>query len=235
MWEHEEPWDEDEWEAFLRESDRRTDRCMALFHEFMEKHPRPDDARPEALAAWKARVRAFVERKGWTPDDIALPFLWLEDAPSEDAEEDFAWLEDYEAAGNEGFEAASLEGFRQVPLYRDAYALVEAVIDWSDGLPGALKDSALVQFCAQVMQVPAEVAKGHAFGYERDGLGGNIACLKRGLGAANAALGLLRELRERPYLNGPTYRRLYEQLFEVRNAAGLRVQELRARFDLGTD
>lgn len=238
MWEHEkQPWDEDEWETYLRAHDRRTDRFVILFHGFMQKHPRPDDAHPEALAAWKARVRAFVEAKGWTPDDLALPFLWLYDAPDEDAPDDLmGWPPAVSHEGEDGPDADDVPGgWRQLPLYQEAYALVEAVTKWADGLPGALKDSTLVQFCAQVMQVPAEVAKGHVFGYERDGLGGNIACAKRGLRAANAALDLLRELRGRPYLDKKTYRRLYEQLFEVRNAVGLYVQVLRARFDLGVD
>jgi hypothetical protein len=85
------------------------------------------------------------------------------------------------------------------------------------------------------MQVPAKVAEGHAIGYERDMLGGNIACVKRALAAANSALQRLYQLKHEPYMARDTYRALYEDTYELRNALGLYVQDLRDRFNLGID
>ena len=84
-------------------------------------------------------------------------------------------------------------------------------------------------------QAPAHLARGYGIGHERDTLGGNIACAKRGLADANAALALLARMKSAPYMNASTYRRLYEQAYEVRNAIALYVLDLRERFDLGID
>ncbi len=72
-------------------------------------------------------------------------------------------------------------------------------------------------------------------GYDREVLGGNIACLKRGIKSANAALDLLMEMKLRSYMNPARYLEMYEQTYEVRNTVGLYIQELRERFNLGID
>lgn len=225
-------WDENQWEQFLRENDRRMDRYMELMDRFMDEYPRPTD--PNALDAWKAELRAFIARKGWTRDDIILPFLWLEDEDEPLNEEEQAWIEEMNAAVDDEHVEDGLD-FQHLPIYQKAYTFAGDVLDWTDHLTGDVKDSTLVQFCNHVMQVPASIAKGHAFGYERDTIGGNIACAKRGLAEANAGLDLLRVMKRAPYMDARTYRRLYEQAFEVRNALGLYIQELRERFELGID
>lgn len=255
MWSHDwddrwdredEPWDEEQWEAFLRANDRRIDRYMELLHDFLQSNPRPDDAHAEALAAWKRDLRRFIDQKGWTRDDLALPFLWLEDQVDDLDDELPNLFEPPEAeidtpdspseAPNELFGAASgFNSVRRVAVYRQAAALTTTVIHWADDVPGGEKDSTFVQYCSNIMQIPAQVAKGHALGFERDTIGGNIACVKRALGAANGALSLLRQLRDATHVTPPMYRMLYEQTYEMRNALGIYVQELRARFNLGID
>lgn len=240
-----EPWDENEWERFLRERDQQIDRSMRLLNDFLEKHPRPDDRDAEALAVWKERLRAFVDAKGWTPGDMALPFIWLDEADAEEeepaqrrpGEEVPLGFEDDAPFPEEPLEEAQedFDPVERVPVYRQALDVTGAVIDWSHGLPTHVKDGTLVQFCALVTQIPAKVAKGHGLGFERDMIGGNIACVKRSLAAANQALGLLAQMKGSAALHRATYQQLYEALFELRNALGLYVQELRAQFDLGID
>jgi hypothetical protein len=242
-WDSDEPWDEDQWEAFLRENDKRMDRYMELLRDFLRRHPRPTGEDPRRLARWKEALRAFIDEKGWTRDDLALPFLWLDEEG--DFTEDDAWFDLDEALESafvadpyltdDEWEAASLDELEQLPIYQQAFALTRRVMDWSDDVPGGVKDSTLVQFCANVMQVPAKVAEGHAIGYERDMLGGNIACVKRALAAANSALQRLYQLKHEPYMARDTYRALYEDTYELRNALGLYVQDLRDRFNLGID
>ncbi|MDX1547255.1 MAG: hypothetical protein R3247_09725 [Rhodothermales bacterium] len=228
-------WDEHRWEAFLRENDRRVDRYMELMFRFMEEHPRPDPADDGAMDAWKQHLRAFIQEKGWHRDDIALPFFWLEE-DAEDAEDEEA------AAPWQAFESdlddeidAPLDDFRDLPIYRHAFEYSITVLDWANALPGDVKDTTLVQFCNHTMQVPVNIARGTALGDDRDGLGGNIACAKRGIAEANAALDALRQMKRAPYMDAETYRTLYEQAYELRNALGLYIQDLRARFDLGID
>lgn len=243
-----EPWDEEQWEAFLRESDRRTDRYMELLHDFLRSNPRPDPDDASALDAWKRALRAFIQRKGWTRDDIVLPFLWL--GESDDETDDLEWIDAFDFDDDVGEEPMSSEDLfaedplddvpefglpHQLPVYRQSLALTDTVMEWADAVPGDVKDSTLVQYCSNVLQIPAKVAKGHAFGFEQDTIGGNIACVKRGLAAANAALTLLRRLKRESYIDDATYHRLYEQTYEVRNALGIYVQELRERFNLGID
>jgi len=242
-WDSDEPWDENQWEAFLRENDKRVDRYMELLHDFLQTHPRPTRDEPERLATWKDDLRAFIDEKGWTRDDLALPFIWLEDADDADENPLFRFDDtfDEDAFFDDGLfdedfdDDFSLDSLERLPIYQEAFALTSRVMDWSDEVPGGVKGSTLVQFCANVMQIPAKVAEGHAIGYERDMLGGNIACVKRALAAANAALGLLRQLKHEPYMTPATYRVLYEDTYELRNALGIYVQELRARFNLGID
>lgn len=109
------------------------------------------------------------------------------------------------------------------------------VLAWANTLPGYVKDSTLVQFCSYAMEIASNVAKGHDMGYEREMIGGNIACVKRALNAANASLEGLHEMRDAPYMSAQLYARLYEQTYEVRNGLALYVLDLRDRFNLGID
>lgn len=213
-------WDEERWERFLRENDKRVDRYMDLLFAFMVDHAPPDGDDAEAVRGWEDKLRAFLWSHGFRNDDVIFPF-----SNDAEAEEPLPLEED----------AEPLDGFWDLPVYGAAFHLATEVLQWSNALPGDLKDSTLVQFCSHLTQIPAHLAKGHGIGYEQDALGGNIACVKRALGAANAALDLLRETKPEAYMDAPTYRRLYEQTYELRNALGLYVQELRARFDLGID
>lgn len=242
-WDSTEPWDEEQWEAFLRENYKRVDRYVELLHDFLWHSPRPQRDDPSRLRAWKDELRAFVEQKGWTRDDLALPFIWFDEAGDLDENPLFAFDDTFEedAFFDDGLfddaedDAFTLDSLERLPIYQRAFALTSRVMDWSDNVPAGDKDSTLVQFCSNIMQIPAKVAEGHGIGYERDMLGGNIACVKRALAAANAALTLLRQLRDAPYMEAPTYRGLYEDTYELRNALGVYVQELRARFNLGID
>lgn len=196
-----EAWDEERWEAFLRDNDQRVDRYVDLFFHFFSDLPAPDPEEPPPAA------------KRNPPDDLGDPL------------------------GDELFfdEEDPADDFRALPIYQQAFRLGTDVLDWANGLAGHVKDSTLVHFCAHAMQIAANIARGHGIGRDRDGLGGNIACAKRGLHDANAALDLLHQMKSAAYMDAPTYRRLYEETFETRNAVGLYIQDLRARFDLGID
>lgn len=222
-------WDEERWEAFLRENDRRLDRYMTLLFAFMARYPPPSRNDEQAVLRWETALREYLRGRGLEPPASALggpdddPGAAGDPGEPGDVDPDDALLDDI------------LDDVARLPIYRQALALATDVLEWSNNLPGAVKDSTLVQLCAHLTQVPAHVANGHDMGYEQDMLGGNIACAKRGLSAANAALELLREARPEVYMDTRTYGALYERTYELRNALGIYVQELRARFDLGID
>lgn len=223
-------WDEHDWEDFLRENDRRVDRFMALLTDFMARHPPPPEGAPPGdEAAWKARLEAFMRRHtGFDGSADDLP-VWEDEAGGEP-----------EDAAGEGWKAG-LASFPEeqpvdeLPVYQAARTLARHVLRWTEGIPTEAKDSGLVQFCSHVLEVPAKLGGGHAVGYERDVLGGNIAYVKRGLAAANDALDALQRIQGAPYMRPAAYRRLYEATYEVRNAVALHVLRLRERFERGTD
>ncbi|MEX0746579.1 MAG: hypothetical protein WD275_01180 [Rhodothermales bacterium] len=223
-----EVWDEERWEAFLREHDRRIDRYMSLLFRFMTETPPPAEEGSRARKEWEEDLRQYLIGNGMSPDDI-LPRLlsgqWSED---DDAESAQPYLEQED-------QGADMDDVRHIPVYRDAQRLASQILRWSNDLPGHLKDSALVQFCSHITQIPANIAKGHGIGFELEMIGGNIACSKRALLAANSALDLLLEIKGALYMEQTFYRRIYEDTYEVRNRIGVHIQDLRGRFELGVD
>ena len=222
-------WDEHRWEQFLHENDRRVDHFMGHLYGFISRNPTPPQDDPEAIQRWEADLRAFLTAKGWPFDEEANFDLFTDNLTDEDA----AGLDVYDE-----FDEEFDDLFDEPPepdVYHKASSLADFVLAWTNTLPGRARDSTLVHFCTQVTQIGANIAKGHGIGYEQDAIGGNIACAKRGLAAANSALELLTELRADVGMADAAYLKLYEQVFEVRNALGLYIQELRSRFDLGID
>jgi len=223
-------WDEHRWEAFLHEHDRQLDRFMNDLYNFMRLQPPPSERNRPAYRLWQDGLHAFLRAKGWKH----LGFL------STDAEgEQTDRLDD--ALSSLGVMPPSDEALDEVeeihePLvYRNALMLGSDVLSWANSLPGCVKDSTLVQFCSNIMEIASNVAKGHDMGYEQEMIGGNIACVKRALNAANASLDGLREMKFAPYMNAQLYARLYEQTYEVRNGLALYILDLRDRFNLGVD
>ena len=224
-------WDEERWESFLRKDDERVARYMSILNRFLDEHPPPKTDDKEVQMEWRETFRAYLIQYGWQSDDVEFTFFRTESSDSfkdgEEVEETLDFMEDH---AEHMFEELSY-----VPVYIDALALTQNVLDWSDQLPGAIKDSTLVQFCASVMQVTANIAKGHGMGLEKDMIGGNIACLKRAIKSANTGLVLLTEMKEQAYMDPARYPSLYEEVYELRNSLGIYIQELRALFNRGVD
>lgn len=222
-------WDEERWEAFLKENDRHLERYMNLLFRFMSEHPPLGEAGSAARQEWEDQLRAYLLSNGIRTDDV-FPREW--DDPEDSEPSSHGDRTAYLDHGEPDDDVSSLD---RLPVYRAAHRLAARVLKWSNTLPGHVKDSTLVQFCSHVTQIPANLAKGHGIGYEIDMIGGNIACSKRALASANDALELLREMKSEDYLDERLYRSVYEEAFHVRNDIGVHVQELRARFDLGVD
>lgn len=227
-WHNEEAWDENRWEAFLRESDRRSDRYMELLFQFMQEHPHPGEENKKSLSDWETRFRNFLRRKGW-----------LDAIDNQETESDALTTENEDAWEGELFleddEQIELFNFESLPLYQQAFSLTSDVLEWAHSLAGERKNLSLVHYCSHLTQIPANIARGHGFGLEHEYIGGYIACVKRGLADANAALATLKQMKTAPYMESGTYRRFYEQTYELRNALGVYVQDLRAKFDLDID
>ncbi len=229
-----EVWDENQWESFLKKDDDRISRYMKLLNRFLAEYPLPKTEDPQQNQEWKDAFNAYLIQHGLPLEDFEAGQFSVRP----DEEIDDAGTIHFEVPDDDLIEEDDRQTFaslQQIPVYQKAYALTTHVLSWSDGLPGAIKDSELVQYCSSVMQITANIAKGHGMGYDREVLGGNIACLKRGIQAANVALDLLSEMKPRPYFSKDEYKELYERTYELRNSVGLYIQEMRDRFNLGID
>lgn len=229
-------WDEERWEVFLKEHDRRLDRYMSLLFRFMREHPPVGDDGSPARRAWEHELRDFLINNGMSPDDLLPRMLTGDLGEDEDDEIDDTLFFEADQAHLESEERdGDVHHIRNVPLYRDAQHHAVHVLRWSNSLPAGIKDSTLVHFCSHITQIPANIAKGHGIGLELDMIGGNIACVKRALEAANVALRLLPELEAAGCVDREQYLSLYEDTYEIRNQVGVYVQELRRRFELGIE
>lgn len=224
-------WDEERWEAFLEENDRRVEHYMLILFRFMSENPPPASNSTVDRQEWERELREYLLSNGLNPDEAlprALSETWSddEDEPSEGFDQPLLQAEPDDDA---------LEDINRIPVYLNAQRFASRALKWSNRLPGRVKDSTLVQFCSNAVQIPSNLAKGHGIGYEMEMLGGNIACAKRALASANAALDLLREIKTASYMEPELYHSFYEDCYEVRNQIGIYVQELRGRFNLGVD
>lgn len=226
-------WDEERWEDFLRQSDRRVERYMSLFYRFIISDPPIGAPGSVQRSAWEARLRVFMQSNGIQVDDVLFETWDAETAGADDVlnpgDDETADAIFGVHGGDEVSVPFAASGFHE------ARQLAVRVLRWSNTLPISRKDSTYVQFCSCITQIPGNLAKGHEIGYEMETIGGNIACAKRALAAANAGLDLLREMKTASYMSETFYRALYEAVYDVRNDIGIHVQSLRERFNLGVD
>ncbi len=230
----EEVWDEDAWEAFLKQNDLHVERFMAALRTFLEEEPAPRPADGPAHREWRRRLERYLRRRGLEPEEPLLEYLLPGDAES--AEHDAAaWLAQL-GLGLDDEEREELRGeVLHLPLFRQSGEFAADVLDWVQALHDADRHSSLAQLCFLASQIPAFVARGHGLGFHRDTIGGNIACVRRALASANAGLALLSEMAAEPYMSPERYRRLAEALQELRGELGVYVIELRARSRLPFD
>jgi hypothetical protein len=198
-------WDEFRWEEFMREQDRKLERCMDLFFR--------DHTLSRAIG-WR-----WMPGPGWS----AAP-----DREDEELDEGEEWKASAGFGENEPFGVADCEG---VPVYLLAQSFALRALRLVDSLPEhARLASAVVDFVSNAMIAPANIAGGTSIGDDREELGGNIAYCKRGLAAANCSIGALREMRQRRIVEGEVFFDLVREAAEVRNAIALHILDLREKF-----
>jgi hypothetical protein len=201
-------WDEFRWEHFMLEQDRKAERCMELLYRGRA------GCVESQLSAW---FRGMMEE--WCP----IPG-WGED----EAEEGEAWKE---AAGLEDEDLPGCSNALLPPAHRLAREFAFRAFRFVDALPEeAHMSSAVVDFVSNAMIAAWRVALGTAIGLDADELGGNIACCKRALAAANLSIVALREMKLQKIVGGNTWLDLAMEGVEVRDAIALHVADLREKF-----
>lgn len=208
-------WDEHQWEEFMRESDKRTEKYLRLIEKYAD-HPDCD--------------KIVTNEMGW--------FHFLSEI---DLENKDSWFDGYLnelEAGEEwkqitGYEPTEFDDFEDFPLYQKAqnYTLKGLKI-----LQNQLKDAqgdSLNVFASSLIIPPAKIAGGFSFGFEMESLGGDIANCKRGLTASNRVLSALQEMRDKKLIDSATFRNLYTEGKELRDDLAIYIVELRDRFRRG--
>jgi hypothetical protein len=224
------PWGEDRWEAFMRECDLRSARFGEIFETVIDDPDRDRiiaremgwDGLGEALDERDAELAAgggpAYDEEGYDPDsNITMP------PGSEPCEE-----EDDDEFGDRECD--------RIRAYRLAF---DNALKVHDALkPYMAKevnekdedyDRRLGQAYIGCNIAAAKIAGGHAMGYERDVLCGNIANCKRGLVGAVEAEQALLELKEEGLLPAGLVDRLLPDVRAVIDAVKARIEELRAK------
>ncbi len=208
-------WDEHQWEEFMRESDKRTEKYLRLMDEYKD-HPDCD------------RI-------------IAINMGWFHMLSETDCDEKHGWLDGYIdefEAGEEwkqitGYDPIEFDDFEDFPLYQKAYEYTIKGINLLKTEIDDIKDDSLDAFARSLIIPPAKIAGGFGFGFEMESLGGNIANCKRGLTAANRMLTALQEMRDKKIINSSTFSSLYTEGKEVRDELAIYIVEMRERFRRG--
>lgn len=250
-------WDEHQWEAYLDEIEKKSNQLRRFIaSDSEESYPRWLTLlreNPDILDA----VDAFIEEElqiedAYFPedeeddeeewDDEAFDdFLW--DLPEEDdlnldgfdGDDDFDLGEDWKEL-SEDYAQSDYGSIENLLIYNRARDFSVRILRWAESVHPRYHTVAFSDFVSNTLKIGAKLAGGYSFGFERDYLGGNIACTKKALYAANEALRLLADdLKGSPLLSTSQYLQMHELLFELRNDIGIYVQQLREQFNLGLE
>ena len=207
------PWNEDQRERFMRESEVRSARFGELLETLIDHPDRDEIIRREMGWNQEGDEAEADDEPDWEADAIEA----INESPSEEELNEFR---------------RQREEFETNPAYRRSF-------DWSIRVHDALKEEfgqlggdleeRLAEALADAGLVPAKLAAGHGMGYEDDSLCGNIVCCKWSLEAANRCLGSLSELSDGHPPLRPRLAPLSEEGREVERLVAARIAELRTR------
>jgi hypothetical protein len=203
-------WDEFRWEEFMQERDRMVDGYMELFY----RHRNRTDS-----------ATIIAREIGWE---------WILNPPNEDLQSPFFGDGEELEEGDEWKAASVDQPFDDLlsdPVCRISRQFARRAYDFVENLPDVIREvSCVVDFLSNAIICSAKIAGGTGMGNDLDDLGGNIACCKRGLAAANLSAAALREMRKKGIVSGQVYFQLIEEAVEVRDAIAVHILDLRALF-----
>lgn len=218
MAEDEEPeqiWDEYDWERFLQQQDRKTEKYMELLERYI------DDPNRDQIIAREMGWFHLLDKDGvkWAEN---VDSLFDEEVETDDEDDD---ADEDEEAG---------EGFEVHPLYKASFALTvwidQLFEELGDGqnLPAAVKLSTHAQIASS--KLAAALSDDDV-----DEIGMTIAYLKRALKAIMTAIEASVQLKKDIRMDGERFGLLNQRLFQIRDGIIQLMGEYRAewrrRFD----
>jgi hypothetical protein len=195
-------WDEYDWERFLQQQDRKTERYMELLEKYID-HPDRDQIIAREMG-WTHLLDEDGER--WAEEVEEMFEEEMSDTLSDEEEDD----EDAEADDAE-------EDYEVHPLYQAAFALtvwLDQLFDEREDLqnhPAAVKLSTHAAICSA--KLAAALSDD-----DIDELGMTIAYLKRALKAISTGMDAALQLRKEVPLGDDRYATLTQRLFQIRDS-----------------
>jgi hypothetical protein len=199
----EEVWDENRWEKFMQEQDRKTDEYLKRLEEEHQKggiaHPLIEP-KEDLLCDHELNEESEIEFSDPKPEVWESPRMYWEEGD-----------------------------FEEIPAYQIAYDFSIAVYNFVERFyPERIDIPEIKQLLQNSLIIPAKIAGGHGMGYEKDTLEGNIANCKRGLKAADNCVKALESLKEKGQAT-PGLLRLHVIAIRTKEAVKEWVKELRGK------
>lgn len=190
-------WDEYDWERFLQQQDRKTEKYMELLERYID-----DPNRDQIIA----------REMGWTHLLDKDGREWAENVDSlfdEDLAADEEAAENAEAADDE-------EGFEVHPLYKASFALTVWIDQLFEEIGDVQNDPAAVKLSTNAAIASAKLAAALSDD-DVDEIGMTIAYLKRALKATMTGIEAAAQLRKDGALDAERFGTLHQRLFQIRD------------------
>ena len=200
MPEPEEPeriWDEYDWERFLQQQDRKTEKYMDLLERYMD-HPNRD--------------QIIAREMGWYHLLDKDGEKWAENVDLRFDEE----IQAAEAEAENGEAAEDDDGFEVHPLYKASFALTVWIDQLFEELGNVQSQPAAVKLSTQAAIASAKLAAALSDD-DVDEIGMTIAYLKRALKAIMNALDAAVQLHKEAGLEAERFAMLNQRLFQIRD------------------
>jgi len=197
--EPEKTWDEYDWERFLQQQDRKTERYMELLEKYI------DDPNRDQIIAREMGWYHLLDEEGrsWA-DNVDTDFV----REMEMAEDD----EDCDGEGGEN----DPESFEMHPLYQASFALTVWIDQLFDELGELQNNPHAVRLATQSAIASAKLAAALSDD-DVDEIGMTIAYLKRALKATSNAMEAAVSLKQEIKLNREKWASLDHRLFQIRD------------------
>jgi hypothetical protein len=207
-------WDEYDWERFLQQQDRKTEKYMELLERYID-----DPNRDQIIAremGWTHLLSEDGEKWVEAVDDM------FEEGMEDDIDAELEEEEDDE------------EGFEVHPLYQASFALTVWIDQLFDERAELSNHPAAVKLSTQTAIASAKLAAALSDD-DVDEIGMTIAYLKRALKAISAAMDAAVQLRKEAVLDAERCGTLNQRIFQIRDAIielmGAYRAEFRRRFN----
>lgn len=185
----EEVWDEYQWERFLQEQDRNTERYFALLEKYVD-HPDRDEV--------------IAREMGW---EFCQDDAEMEEIAEIVCEEEILGMDE---------EGGEFEEFSRSPIYKDTLKLHRWINNWIESDERLRDHPEAVRFATRSAVCGAKLAAALC-GDETTEIGMTIAYLKRALKASNDALDAAAQLVEAGLLDRRRAATARRHVFTIRN------------------